>query len=164
MPLSVRGSADERSQSVTSGIIPPVSDDSRVPVSLDDMERRFLRSALLDWGGPAHPTDALAVALGFTSADNLSREAWALWGRIEAGDALTTGEWRQGLITVEVVFASDVVGSGLDWRITSGISDEESIAILRGLQRKLPRWRGSVQFTTDDTGKVTISDAERPDA
>lgn len=102
--------------------------------------------------------------MGFTSAESLSREAWALWTRIEAGEALTVGEWRQALLAVEVVFASDVVGSGLDWRITSGISDEESIAILRALQRKLPRWRGSVQFTTDDAGKVTISEPERPNA
>jgi hypothetical protein len=128
------------------------------------MERRFLRSALLDWGGPAHPTDELAVAIGFTSADTLSREAWALWERIEAGEALTTGDWRQVLLAVEIVFASDVVGSGLDWRITSGISDEESITTLRGLQRKLPRWRGSVQFTKSDGGKVTISDPGRPEA
>ncbi|MGN6606688.1 MAG: hypothetical protein ACTHMS_06735 [Jatrophihabitans sp.] len=141
-----------------------MSDDSRVPVSLDERERCFLRSALLDWGGPANPTDALAAAMGFTSAESLSREAWALWTRIEAGEALTVGEWRQALLAVEVVFASDVVGSGLDWRITSGISDEESIAILRALQRKLPRWRGSVQFTTDDAGKVTISEPERPNA
>lgn len=140
-----------------------MSDESRV-VPLDDIERRFLRAALLDWGGPAHPTDALAVALGFTSAESLSREAWALWKRIEAGEALTTSDWRQVLLAVEVAFASDVVGSGLDWRHTSGISDEESIAILRGLQRKLPRWRGSVQFSTSDTGKVTISDPERPKA
>jgi hypothetical protein len=57
-----------------------VSDETRVPVLLDDRERSFLRAALLDWGGPADPTDALALAMGFTSADNLADEAWALWG------------------------------------------------------------------------------------
>jgi hypothetical protein len=54
-----------------------------------------------------------------------------------------------------------VVGSGLDWQITSDFSDEESIALLRGLQRKLPRWRSSVQFTINETGGVDISDPER---
>lgn len=133
-----------------------------MPVLLDDMERRFLRAALLDWGGPAEPTDALALAMGFTSADSLSRETWALWERIEAGEALATDDWRRVLLAAEIVFASDVVGSGLDWQFTSGISDEESIALLRGLQRKLPRWRGSVQFTMNPTGGVDISDPERP--
>ena len=141
-----------------------MSDDARVPVSLDEMELRFVRVALLEWGGPARPTDGLAVAMGFTSAARMSSEAWELWERIEAGEALTATDWRQVLLAVEVVFASDVVGSGLDWRITSGISDEESIAVLRGLQRKLPRWRGGAQFSTVDTGKVTVSDPERPKA
>ncbi|MEU7874785.1 hypothetical protein [Dactylosporangium sp. NPDC049140] len=57
---------------------------------------------------------------------------------------------------------SDVVGSGLDWRFTSGFSDAETIEVLRGLQRKLPRWRDSAQFTRDDDDKVTILDQERP--
>ena len=116
-----------------------MSDQIRVPVSLNDTERGFLRAALLDWGGPAGPTDALAVALGFTSADSLADEAWGLWERIEAGEALATDDWRRVLLAAEIVFASDVVGSGLDWEITSDFSDEESIALLRGLQRKLPR-------------------------
>ncbi len=66
------------------------------------------------------------------------------------------------LLAVEIVFASDVVGSGLDWATTSGIPDEESIAILRRLQRKLPRWRGSFQFKVNDLGKAEILDPERP--
>jgi hypothetical protein len=165
MPLSGALYADERSppgRRLTPSL--SVRDDAPVLVPLDDMELRFLRAALLDWGGPARPTERLAVAMGFSGADSLSREAWALWERIEAGDALTAGECRQVLLAVEIVFASDVVGSGLDWRITSGIADEDSITILRGLQRKLPRWRGSVQFRTNEAGNVTISDPERPKA
>ncbi len=64
-------------------------------------------------------------------------------------------------MSTEVVFASDVVGSGLDWPITTGITDEETIRLLRGLQRKLPRWRGSFQFTMED-GHVVINDQDRP--
>jgi hypothetical protein len=141
-----------------------VSDETRVPVLLDDRERSFLRAALLDWGGPADPTGALALAMGFTSADNLADEAWALWERIEAGEALATEDWRRVLLAAEILFVSDVVGSGLDWQITSDFSDEESIALLRGLQRKLPRWRSSVQFTLDQSGGVDISDPKRPEA
>lgn len=101
--------------------------------------------------------------MGFTSAESLSREAWALWERIDAGDALTTEEWRQVLLAVEIMFVSDVVGSGLDFRMRSGIPDDEAIKILRGLQRRLPRWRGSVQFSTA-SGRVEIVDQDRPDA
>lgn len=123
-----------------------MSADERVRVELDTAERRLLRAALLDWGGPARPTDEVAAAIGFSDAARLRSEAWSLWKGIEAEGRLTVSEWRRVLLAVEVVFASDVVGSGLDWSITSGLSDEESIAILRRLQRKLPRWRDSFQF------------------
>jgi hypothetical protein len=77
--------------------------------------------------------------MGFTSADSLPDETWALWGRIEAREALTVDDWRRVLVAAEIVFASEVFGSGLDWQITSEFSDEESIALLRGLQRKVTR-------------------------
>lgn len=140
-----------------------VNEIELIQVELDDDERAFLRAALLDWGGPAAPTDGIASAMGFSDAQRLSAEAWSLWEQIEAGQSLGASDWRRTLLAVEVVFASDVVGSGLDWSITSGISDEASIAILRGLQRKLPRWRGSVQFEVDDAGDVALSNLQRPD-
>jgi hypothetical protein len=108
-------------------------------VALDDRERRLLRAALLEWGGPACPTDDLAAALGFSGAKNMAAEAWRFWQRIDAGDVLAPDEWRSVLLAAEIVFVSDVVGSGLDWATTSGIPDSEALAILRGLQRKLPR-------------------------
>lgn len=136
----------------------------RVEVSLTEDELRFLRAALLDWGGPARPTDEIAAALGFASAERVSEGTWELWQRIEQESALSTQDWRRVLLAVEIVFASDVVGSGLDWATTSGIPDGESIALLRRLQRKLPRWRGSFQFTVDEAGEAEILDPDRPHA
>ncbi|MEQ7010402.1 hypothetical protein ABN028_29915 [Actinopolymorpha sp. B17G11] len=133
-----------------------------IHVDLIDDEKAVLRAGLLDWGGPAAPTDALAVAMGFSDAEQLSGETWALWQKIESTGALPSEDWRRALLAVEIVFVSDVVGSGLDWRFTSGFSDARTIEILRNLQRKLPRWRGSVQFTRDDDGHVSILDPERP--
>ena len=102
--------------------------------------------------------------MGFSGAKEMSREAWELWERIERNDQLSPEEWRKVLLAVEVVFASDVVGSGVDWPTTTGISDADSIAALRGLQRKLPRWRGSVQFKVSDSGEVSLADPDRPNA
>lgn len=133
-------------------------------VELDEDELRFLRAGLLEWGGPASPTTALARAMGFSGVQEMSREAWTLWERIERNDPLSADEWRKALLAVEVVFASDVVGSGVDWPTTTGISDVDSIAILRRLQRKLPRWRGSVQFNVGESGEVSIADPDRPQA
>ncbi|GAB2679395.1 hypothetical protein [Thalassiella azotivora] len=138
-----------------------MSDAEATAVVLDDGERRFLRAALLEWGGPARPTDELAAAMGFSSAERMAAEAWHLWHRIEAGDALTAGDWRRVLLAAEIVFVSDVVRSGLDWATTSGMPDSEALVVLRGLQRRLPRWRGSAQFTVNDAGRVTMTDPER---
>ncbi|MCC8246970.1 hypothetical protein [Saccharothrix luteola] len=133
-----------------------------VSVDLDVDEGAVLRAGLLDWGGPAAPTDALAVAMGFSDAARLSTEASALWQQFERTGSLTVEDWRRALLAVEIVFVSDVVGSGLDWRFTSGFSDAQTIEIVRRLQRKLPRWRGSAQFTQGDDGQVSILDPHRP--
>ena len=134
-----------------------MTDHAVVPVVLDDMERRFLRAAMLEWGGPGRPTEEVAAALGFASADSMSSETWSLWRRIEAGETLSSVDWRRVLLAAEVVFASDVVGSGLDWPITTGISDADSVAVLRRLQKRLPRWRSSVQVQVEEGGGSTSS-------
>lgn len=134
----------------------------RIEVTLDDDELRFLRAALLDWGGPASPTDEIAAALGFATAAQVSQGTWELWQRIEQERALPPEDWRRVLLAVEIVFASDVVGSGLDWATTSGIPDDESIALLRRLQRKLPRWRASFQFKVNDSGNAEVLEPDRP--
>lgn len=38
-----------------------------------------------------------------------------------------------------IVFASNLVGSGRDWPITTGVSDEDSLALLRSIQVKVTR-------------------------
>jgi hypothetical protein len=38
-----------------------------------------------------------------------------------------------------IAFVSSLVGAGLDWRITTGMPDGDSLAILRRVQRKLTR-------------------------
>jgi|SRR5580765_5960855 len=136
--------------------------DEPIHVELSPEERSVLRAGLLDWGGPANPTDDLAVAMGFTDAASLSTQTWALWGQIDSSSSLSAADWRRALLAVEIVFISDVVGSGLDWRFTSGFSDAETVDVIRRLQRKLPRWRSSAQFTLDRDGTVTIRDQERP--
>ncbi len=138
-----------------------VSHADFIDVHLNADEREVLRAGLLDWGGPARPTDAFATAMGFTDAASLSSEARELWQQIDRSSSLTTEDWRRVLLAVEIIFVSDVVGSGLDWRFTTGFSDAETIGIIRGLQRKLPRWRGSVQFTQAEDSGVTILDPGR---
>ena len=108
-----------------------------IDLALSEGERAFVRAALLEWSGPTRPTDELAAVMGFASAESLGREVPMLLNQVETGGALRASDWRRVLLAVELSFASDVVGSGLDFSTTSGIPDEESIVILRGVQREL---------------------------
>ncbi|WP_282778381.1 hypothetical protein [Nocardia sp. CC201C] len=113
--------------------------DGLVAIELSEDEREVLRRGLSEWGGPAHCTDALAVAMGFESVADLFGQGRQLGSRVISNEPLSAPDWRRALVATEFVFASDVFGSGQDWSITTGFSDEQTIRILRGLQRKIGR-------------------------
>ncbi|WP_093572402.1 hypothetical protein [Amycolatopsis rubida] len=116
-----------------------VKAEELVAIELADDERKVLGRGLAEWGGPAHCTEALAVAMGFRSVADLYEEGRRLHAALTAGDPLGPRDWRRMLVATEIVFASDVFGSGCDWSITTGFSDEETIKILRRLQRTIAR-------------------------
>jgi hypothetical protein len=104
---------------------------------LDANERRMLRWGVIEWGGPAHCTEEIAVAMGFESVRDLFDSTGRLADALETGSPLAAVDWLRVLLATEIVFASNTIGSGLDWEDTSGMSDQESLATLRSLQRKL---------------------------
>jgi hypothetical protein len=104
---------------------------------LDDVERRMLRWGVIEWGGPARCTDEMAIAMGFSSVQDLFDSTDRLAGAVGSGAPLAAADWLRVLLATEIVFASNTVGSGLEWSITSGLSDEESLAALRSVQTKL---------------------------
>jgi hypothetical protein len=123
-----------------------------VTVELDADEKRLLMCALADCGGPAHLSEAMAVALGFGSLADLQGQTGYLYEQVRSRAALTPLYWRRLLGLAEIVFASDLFGSGLDWSITSGMSDEKAIKALRSLQRKLGRL-GLITNPTSASGR-----------
>lgn len=108
-----------------------------VPFNLTDDERELLWRGLLEWGGPASPTNAMAAAMGFRDVSDLHKEGSRLRADISERRPLTYADWRRALLATEIVFASDVVGSGVEWSTTTGLQDEETIRMLRSIQRKL---------------------------
>jgi len=114
-----------------------VNGDELVSVVLADDEREVLRRGLAEWGGPASCTEALAVAMGFRSVADLLEDGRRLRETLAVGEPLTPQDWRRVIAATEIVFASDVFGSGLDWSITTGFSDEQTIKILRRVQRTI---------------------------
>jgi hypothetical protein len=106
-------------------------------VDLTDDERSVLDRGLVEWGGPADCTEAMAIAMGFESVANLWEEADRITDDLAAKRPMTRKDWTRALLATEIVFASDVLGSGVEWPITTGLDDAETLATLRVLQRKL---------------------------
>lgn len=115
----------------------PVDAMEKLSVDLDESERRVLAAGLNEWGGPARPTEELAIAIGFEGLGDLDRGRLRLRQAIEDHQPLTRLDWARALLATEIVFASDVVGSGHDWVYTVGLSDDETLSVLRSVQRKL---------------------------
>jgi hypothetical protein len=102
-------------------------------------ERDLLRRGLLEWSGPARGTEEFAVAMGFSGLDGLLQEGKRIRAKLDSGESLEPIDWARALLATEVAFVSDMVGSGHDWSVTTGFSDEETVRILRSIQRKLAR-------------------------
>lgn len=117
------------------------SEPKQISLDLTEDERRMLVWGLTDWGGPARCTESLAVAMGFEDLDDLEREADRIAEAIQAGEALTKRDWTRALFSTEVIFASDVIGTGSEWKSLIGGTDEHWLGVLRSLQRKLPKLR-----------------------
>lgn len=115
--------------------------DDVLTVDLSEDERSMLRWGLLDWGGPASPTDDLARVMGFESVADLYVQARRIAESVSINEGLSRRDWTRALVATEFVWASDVFGSGLDSIHTWGFSDAEGVAILRSVQRKLLKAR-----------------------
>ncbi|MEU6191716.1 hypothetical protein [Nocardia sp. NPDC047038] len=112
---------------------------SEVAIDLSEGEREVLSRGLNEWGGPARCTEKLAVAMGFQSVADLFEQKRRLYSALASNEPLSAQDWRRTLVATEIVFASDTFGSGIDWETTTGLSDEETIRVLRRLQRKILR-------------------------
>jgi len=108
-----------------------------IEITLTDKERRILLAGLLEWGGPAHPTEELAAAMGFKSVEDLLSQRDRLAQALVRKEPLTRLDWGRTLLATELAFVSDLIGSGVEWSTTTGLSDPESMKLLRAVQRKM---------------------------
>lgn len=108
-----------------------------VAIDLTGDERRLLAAGLNEWLGPARCTEELARAMGFDGLADLYARCAELRGAIESGRELRRLDWCRVLLAVEIVFISDLLGSGHDFSITTGIQDAQALDGLRRLQVKI---------------------------
>lgn len=106
---------------------------------LTEGEVRLLRRALAEWGGPARCSDQLAFGMGFADARDLLAQCRILSRALGDDDPIKPVDWARTLLAAEIVFVSDLGGSGVEWQATTGLSDEATLLILRAIQRKLAK-------------------------
>lgn len=106
-------------------------------VPLEPEERRLLAAGLGEWSGPARCPRELASALRFDGPSDL--ESWLPEAETKLRDRepMSPLDWLRCLVLTEIAFSSDVFGSGTDWPTTTGLTDEESIRLLRRAQHRL---------------------------
>ncbi|MGA4539424.1 hypothetical protein ACPA54_05465 [Uniformispora flossi] len=102
-------------------------------------EIALLRRSLAEWGGPARCSDQLAVGMGFADMNDLLDRSRRLQAALRDDVPLAPADWARTLLAAEIVFVSDLAGSGVDWPTTTGLTDEATIRTLRSIQRKLAK-------------------------
>lgn len=106
-------------------------------IGLSERERHVLCWGLRGWGGPAYATDEVAHVIGFDSVDELYREAARISDALRAGQPLSRAEWRAAIIATEIAFISWPLGAADDWQTVTGLTDEETLPLIRSAQHKL---------------------------
>ncbi len=111
--------------------------DQKIAIDLTEDERSVLYQGLGQWGGPAKGTEAMAIAIGFSGLSNLYTDGHRIAVDIRGRHPLTIPEWRRAVLATEVMFASEVIGAGLEWHGVTGWDDVTTLRLLRALQLKV---------------------------
>ncbi|MFJ8963475.1 hypothetical protein ACIRG5_29220 [Lentzea sp. NPDC102401] len=77
------------------------------------------------------------MGMGFRSVQDLLEKCQSLRVELHEDRPLEAVDWARVLLAVEVVFVSDLVGSGVEWSTTTGFDDATTLLRLRAIQRKL---------------------------
>jgi len=108
-----------------------------IPLGFDRDEREFFARALEESSGPAHVTDALATFAGFADADDMIKHCGDIADRARRDGRIDEADLQRGQLACEILFISDIHGSGLDWEATTGLDDATAIGLLRRIQIKM---------------------------
>ncbi|WP_104091921.1 hypothetical protein [Arthrobacter sp. GMC3] len=111
--------------------------EQKVAIGLTEDERSVLFQGLGQWGGPAKGTEAMAIAIGFSGTSDLYRDGFRIAADIRSGSPLTIVDWHRAVLATEIMFASDVVGAGLEWHGITGWDDATTLHLLRAVQLKV---------------------------
>jgi hypothetical protein len=103
-------------------------------VKLTDDERSLLRDGLVHWSGPAKLSAGIAALFELESIEVLQHTFDEIDELLVANSTLDRSQLRTAILATELMFASDMVGAGVEWETVTGRSDAETLKLLRPLQ------------------------------
>ena len=104
---------------------------------LSDNERFLLRQGVLQWVGPARPSESVARSAGFDSLAESTNMVLPLVKAIDDRAPMPLAQWKRALAMTELMFGNGEFGAVFEWHTATGREDLETITALRSVQRKM---------------------------
>ncbi|MCV7077981.1 hypothetical protein [Mycobacterium szulgai] len=109
-------------------------------VDLSADERMLIIHGLNEYRGSAHRAmPMMAPLVGLSTIEEFRALLQRLIESVESREPLCDLDWARALFLTEISWASDVVGSGLDF--ATNIRDERAAPLLRSIQRKVSTYK-----------------------
>ena len=106
-------------------------------VDLSGDERRFVWQAMYQWQFSASDAPFPYQVLGLSSWREFCELTHRLAHAVTDREPLGELDWMRVLYLTECSWASNIVGSGLDFSIVTEFSDIDCLSMLRHVQRKI---------------------------
>ncbi|MCV7077982.1 hypothetical protein [Mycobacterium szulgai] len=113
-----------------------MTESDLVAIDLTEDERLLMLHGLNEyWGSAARADTLMAPLVGLSTTGEFDALIGRLKDAIGGRVPLSNLDWARALFLTEISWASDVVGSGLDF--ATNIRDERAAPLLRSIQRKV---------------------------
>lgn len=109
-----------------------------IAIDLTDDERMLLSQGLNEYGGPIRNQLVMVRALGLPDRASFDTLVDRLHTAISRMEPLSKLDWARAVFLTEVSWASNLVGSGLDF--ATSVRDENAAPLMRSIQRKIGRY------------------------
>lgn len=104
-------------------------------LQLSALQRRVLSDGVFDWCGASHPTEELALALGYVGVGDMLEGCKRLAKSIDGGEPMSGPEWKVAISSAEVFFGSGLLGGADDSELTVGISPQRGVEVVGEVRR-----------------------------
>ena len=127
-----------------------------IAIELTDDERKFMLTALSEFGGTASYSPFPIKILRVSTDDEFDDLLIRLRRAIARKEPLSELDWARAQLLTEMCWASDMIGSGTEF--WTSYHDDEAAPLMRSVQRKLGRYPLGTALFPDNGGRRTYAE------